>query len=198
MNQNIKQAIDELKGANVKVQRESHVFSFGDRNTCVYYFEQVFRSVDKTSSFEWLPEYKAIIDWMQNTKGKGLFLRGDCGRGKSTIICSVLPVLFNMFFKKLLTPVHADNLAKEYGDLAWKPFSNVIDELGVEEIVTNYGEPFEPFNKVINAAEAKNKLLFITSNLTPRQILDRYGERTVDRIARLCKTIEFKGDSLRK
>ena len=74
----------------------------------------------------------------------------------------------------------------------------MIDELGVEEQVTNYGEPFEPFNKIINAAEASTKLLFITTNLTPKQLLDRYGERTLDRIARLCKSIEFKGDSLRK
>lgn len=190
--------MDSLKAINVKTERNLQTFCFGDKKTCMYYFEMVFREVDKTNSFCWLPEYEKIIDWMQDTKGKGLFLHGDCGRGKSTILCSVMPVLFHMFFKKTIIPVHADFLVSEYMRLVKNGFCNMIDELGVEEQVTNYGEPFEPFNKIINAAEASTKLLFITTNLTPKQLLDRYGERTLDRIARLCKSIEFKGDSLRK
>ena len=74
----------------------------------------------------------------------------------------------------------------------------VIDELGLEPFANNYGEKFEGFNFIIDKAEQKIKPLFITTNLSAEQILSRYGSRTTDRIGRLCKTVVFKGDSLRQ
>ena len=81
--------------------------------------------------------------------------------------------------------------------IARRPFI-AIDELGTEEKETNYGEPYEPFCKVIDEAENYLKPLFITTNLTTEQILDRYDERTLDRIIRLCKIVKFEGGSFRK
>ncbi|MBR1927378.1 MAG: hypothetical protein IJ840_06475 [Bacteroidales bacterium] len=74
----------------------------------------------------------------------------------------------------------------------------IIDELGVEMQMNDYGEKCEGFNLVINAAERYNRPMFITTNLTEEQILARYGERTLDRLGHLCKMVKFSGESLRK
>lgn len=73
----------------------------------------------------------------------------------------------------------------------------IIDELGVEPLINDYGEKYEGFNRIINAAERYLRPLFISTNLTEEQLLQRYGERTFDRLTRLCRIVEFCGESLR-
>lgn len=48
-----------------------------------------------------------------------------------------------------------------------------------------------------NAAERYGLRLFLSTNLTKGDLLNRYGERTFDRLRHLCRVIEFRGDSLR-
>ena len=74
----------------------------------------------------------------------------------------------------------------------------VIDELGVEPMMNDYGEKSEGFNQVLNAAERYHRPVFISTNLSPEQIYERYGDRTMDRLTHLCRTIHFAGESLRK
>ena len=73
-----------------------------------------------------------------------------------------------------------------------------IDELGVEPMLNDYGERYEGFNLVLNAAERYHRPVFITTNLCEEQIYNRYGERTMDRLAHLCRSVHFSGESLRK
>ena len=54
------------------------------------------------------------------------------------------------------------------------------------------------YSSSTDAAERYNRPMFITTNLTEEQILARYGERTLDRLGHLCKTVKFTGESLRK
>lgn len=191
---------------------ERWVWSWGNRAYCDRLFRYVFREVDRTfDEYRHLPEYDEVIDWMTDTDDKGLMLMGDCGRGKSIILNGVLPVLFRMK-NRVLQPVHAQNFGAEVPDqrLAWgeRPATYLdrllvngypaIDELGIEPMMNNYGEKSEGFNQVLNAAERYHRPVFVTTNLTELQILDRYGERTMDRLAHLCRTIHFEGDSLRK
>ena len=75
----------------------------------------------------------------------------------------------------------------------------IIDDMGVEVQVGNYGEKYEGINRVLNVAEQQAKAVFITTNLNGEDVMERYGMRTVDRLAHLCKIVKFKqGDSLRK
>lgn len=175
--------------------------------------EKIFTAVDKTVKYYHpLEEYFEIKSWMMNTEGKGLLLMGSCGRGKSVIASGVIPVLFRMK-GFILHPVHAQDMTKPtpqqpylgYGQRpeTWLDYLQrtrfpIIDELGVEMQVNDYGEKCEGFNLVVNAAERYNRPMFITTNLTEEQILARYGERTLDRLAHLCKTVRFSGESLRQ
>jgi DNA replication protein DnaC len=212
--QSIQTIIKELQKETTILVRQPVSFSWCNNITeAGELLETIFKEVDKTVEyFQWLDEYYHVKSWMMNTEGKGLLLMGSCGRGKSVIASGVIPVLFRMK-GKYLRPVHAQDMTKPtpqqpylaYGQrpetwldyLQRCPFP-IIDELGVEMQVNDYGEKCEGFNLVINAAERYNRPMFITTNLTEEQILARYGERTLDRLGHLCKTVKFTGESLRK
>lgn len=181
--------------------------SLGKIGTLMPVFTECFTRYDKTITeqhpFIWLPEYNKVIEWMADNKGKGLFMYGSCGRGKSKIIKGVLIPAFVALgnhlpgFHASLLPVKSAAYDVWNYELYRKWKFAYIDELGTEAAVNNYGERFEPFNEIINIAEEDLNILIITSNLTPEQFLQRYGDRAMSRINRLCKIIEFKGDDLR-
>jgi len=181
--------------------------SLGAREKLMSVFIECFTRYDKTITEQhpllWLPEYDKVLDWMADNQGKGLFMFGNCGRGKSKIIMGVLIPVF-VAFGKYLPGFHASLLPSKspvYDNWNYELYQkwkfSYIDELGTEAMVNNYGERFEPFNEIINVAEQDLNILVISSNMTPEQFLKRYGNRSMDRINRLCKIVEFKGDSLR-
>jgi len=184
-------------------ERRYTVVSLGKLPILNDVFTECFKRYDKTlKEFKWLPEYYKVTEWMADNQGKGLFMYGDCGRGKSNIILGVLKPMFKAL-NKYLPGFHASQLPNLNLDGTWNfhkyrdwKFS-YIDELGTESRVNNYGERFEPFNEIINKAEQDLDILIISSNLSDAQFLERYGDRTMDRINRLCKIIEFSGESLR-
>lgn len=193
----IAEVIKLAKSHRMSVTREPVRLSFGDRSTCERLFKELFVAVDRSvNNFKMLPEYSAIVDWMVNNDGKGLCLWGDCGRGKSTIVTGVIPLLFLMR-GKVVRPELAQSIPSTVNALMSVRIV-CIDEVGTEPMVNDFGEKYEGFNAIMNVAEDRLKLVFITTNLLPQQILDRYGERTVERIKRLCKLVHFNGDSLRR
>ena len=189
--QSIQTIIKELQKETTILVRQPVSFSWCKNiSEAGELLETIFKEVDKTVEyFQWLDEYYHVKSWMMNTEGKGLLLMGSCGRGKSVIASGVIPVLFRMK-GKYLRPVHAQDMTKPtpqqpylaYGQrpetwldyLQRCPFP-IIDELGVEMQVNDYGEKCEGFNLVINAAERYNRPMFITTNLTEEKILARYG-----------------------
>jgi DNA replication protein DnaC len=192
--------------------REPNPMSWGDHEQCRRGFTTIFCEVDTTfDNYQHLPEYEEVIDWMTDTKDQGLLLMGDCGRGKSIIISGVIPVLLRLK-NRWIRIVHSQELTKPtpsaqvyyYGQrpetnldyLLKTPFP-IIDELGVESLVNDYGEKSEGFNLIMNAAERYHRPIFATTNLTKKELLERYGERTLDRLGHLCRIVEFKGESLR-
>lgn len=205
----IDKAFADLGSVELPYQRKQTFFSFGKKEVLKPVFIECFRKYDNTiKEFVWLPEYDEVLDWMVDNEGRGLYLTGDCGRGKSTIILGVIKPLFKPCFKKKLHGFHATELVNEiHSDFIkkyrwnyqkyfeWK-FS-YIDELGVERMVNDFGEKFEAFNEIINIAEQDLNILILSSNLTGDQFLRRYGDRSVDRLKRLCRIVKFKGKSLR-
>lgn len=194
----IKQSIKRMQEHGLNVVRTPFTASFGERKECECIINEAFVALDKSiKNFEFLPEYNQVVDWMTDTKGKGLFLQGDVGRGKSIIVTGFIPLLMLDSYKKVVKPCQAELIPERYKTLM-RSWSICIDDLGTEPKVNDFGERYEGFPHIANAAEAKLKLMFISTNLSSEQLLDRYGERTMDRIRRLCKIVKFKGKSLRK
>lgn len=189
--------LEKFRECGVPVDRGYVNYSFGDKETCTKLFYEVLKAVDRSIVEPvHIPEHDEIIDWMTNTNGKGLILVGDCGRGKSSIITGVIPVIFNMKFKKLIFPIPATDLVNDKNLL--QDYFFCIDDVGTESIKNHYGEKTEVFASVMDNAERYFKPVFISTNLTGQQIIDRYGKRTMDRIVRLCRIVKFKGESFRK
>lgn len=205
-------AFDEIY---VKMKRNRAIFkpesvswTWGGYDQCEALFARLFCETDPTvHSFRMLPEYREVITWMTDTQGKGLFLFGDCGRGKSVIITGVVPVLLAMKgievrpyhaeqFRDKQTEVNPDSLSTVL-DVLKHVYYPIVDDVGTEPEINEYGVRYEGFSQIINNAENRRKPVFVSTNLKGNEIADRYGLRTVDRIGRLCKIIKFEGESLR-
>ena len=145
---------------------------------------------------EWLPEYELVADWLSDNKGKGLLLAGSCGRGKTLIATRILPVFFHEF-KRVYSIYNSYDLNSKQREVFTSHFL-CIDDLGVENESVQYGERRNVFVELIDSVEKKGKLLVVTTNLTPTEIEEKYGTRTIDRLYSCCTIVEFNGASLRK
>ncbi len=178
--------------------REFPSFSFGVYKDCKILFIEAFKYCDRTMvNFEWLESYNEVVEWMTDTKGKGLFLVGEVGLGKSNIIEKVIPLLFFNRFNKCVRVTHVNQLGQNLNELLKAKYI-CVDEIGVEKLHNNFGIKSVPFIELIDNAERNCNVVFISTNLTKQQLLERYGVRTLDRILRLCKLIKFEGKSMRR
>lgn len=188
--ENLKDILDK-SGIDV---REPKRFSITEDSEKL--FKEAFLLVDKTvteDEFQMLDEYLEVIEWLKDSKGKGLFLTGSVGRGKSVIVNGVIPLLFRYFHGKVLHPVPARELHKH--ELGW---AVVIDDVGQDVPINDWGTKIYSVDNAVSHCEDKMKLLIMSSNLNKKQLQEKYGDRIVDRINRLCKLVIFKGGSLRK
>ena len=144
-------------------------------------------------TYKHLSAYDEIIDWMVDTKGKGLIIMGECGLGKSTILNYVIPAIFRTKTNKVLRSIPAKELGTVERNIA--PFI-IIDDLGTESIKNDYGTKIDAVTDAISYAEDSSKTLIITTNLSPNSLKERYDERTLDRL-RKCKVVIIKGKSFR-
>ena len=185
---------DTFKNADFLQPKVYNRYKLGKREEIKEMFIKAFEYYDKTiDEYNHLPAYDEIIDWMVDTKGRGLMLMGECGLGKSTILNFVIPAIFRTRTNKILRSVPAKELGAVDRNKA--PFI-IIDDLGTESIKNDYGTKIDAVADAISYAEDSSKTLLITTNLTPQALKERYDERTLDRL-RKCKVVIIKGKSFR-
>lgn len=141
--------------------------------------------------------YRPIVDWMTDNKGKGLLMFGGCGLGKSVIGMYILPLLIKDVHKKVVNIFSAQELNQKIDEIL-KLHIIYIDDIGTEDNLNSYGNKRMPFAELCDAAEKKGKLLILTTNLSIDELTQRYGYRVVDRLIATTKAVPFTGDSLRK
>lgn len=147
--------------------------------------------------FTWLDEYDDIAAWCENNNGRGLLIMGNCGLGKTLICGKILPILINNYCQKVIYITNAQLLNKDI-DFILKKHLIYIDDIGTENISVKFGERRLPFAELVDEAEKKGKLLIITTNLTPEEIEEKYGTRTIDRLHAITKAVKLSGKSFRK
>lgn len=146
---------------------------------------------------EWCEEnYRPIVDWMEDNKGKGLLLAGGCGLGKSLIGMRILPLLINDTCKKIVNIYKAQDLNSKPDDVINKHII-YIDDIGTEGTSNIFGNKRVPFCELCDAVEQQGKLLMCSTNLTVDELTEKYGVRTVDRLRATTKYVPLMGDSLR-
>jgi DNA replication protein DnaC len=98
-------------------------------------------------------------------------------------------------FQEAAEGKHSDELITDYAVLA-------IDDLGDEPTANRYGTKEETLSRVIcdrYEVFCRHRVpTFISTNMTPAEIHNRYGARVADRIREMCWTINLVGESIRK
>jgi len=192
---NMRTIEDTFKQADFLKPKVYNRYKLGSKEELKEMFIKAFKYYDRTiDKYEHLSSYDEIIDWMVDTKGRGLMLMGECGLGKSTILNFVIPAIFRTKTNKVLRSIPAKELAAVERNVA--PFI-IIDDLGTESIKNDYGTKIDAVADAISYAEDSSKTLLITTNLSPNSLKERYDERTLDRL-RKCKVVIIKGKSFRK
>ena len=186
---------DTFKQADFLKPKVYNRYKLGTKEELKEMFIKAFKYYDRTiDKYEHLSAYDEVIDWMVDTRGRGLMLMGECGLGKSTILNFVIPAIFRTKTNKVLRSIPAKELAAVERNVA--PFI-IIDDLGTESIKNDYGTKVDAVADAISYAEDSSKTLLITTNLSPNSLKERYDERTLDRL-RKCKVVIIKGKSFRK
>ena len=191
---NMRTIEDTFKQADFLKPKVYNRYKLGTKEELKEMFIKAFKYYDRTiDKYEHLPAYDEIIDWLIDTRGRGLMLMGECGLGKSTILNYVIPAIFRTKTNKVLRSIPAKELAAVERNVA--PFI-IIDDLGTESIKNDYGTKIDAVADAISYAEDSSKTLLITTNLSPNSLKERYDERTLDRL-RKCKVVIIKGKSFR-
>lgn len=191
---NMRTIEDTFKQADFLKPKVYNRYKLGTKEELKEMFIKSFKYYDRTiDKYDHLSSYDEIIDWLVDTRGRGLMLMGECGLGKSTILNYVIPAIFRTKTNKVLRSVPAKELGAVDRNVA--PFI-LIDDLGTESIKNDYGTKIDAVADAISYAEDSSKTLLITTNLSPKSLKERYDERTLDRL-RKCKVVIIKGKSFR-
>lgn len=141
--------------------------------------------------------YRPIVEWLEDNKGRGLLINGGCGLGKSLIGMRIIPILVNTACRKVVSIYRAQDLVSQPDAILSKHII-YIDDVGTENVANKYGNKRIPFMELCDLAEIKGKLLILTTNLDIPHLEEKYGERTIDRLRAITKCVTFRGKSLRK
>ena len=155
-------------------------------------------SCGENNHAEWIEKnYRPIVEWMTDNKGKGLLITGSCGLGKTLIAKHILPLLIRDSCRRVINIFTAQELNTKIDEIL-KLHTIYIDDIGTESVSNIYGNVRCTFSELCDSAEQRGKLLMITTNLTASELEEKYGERTLDRLRAITKFVAFSGKSLRK
>lgn len=156
------------------------------------------------------------IDFKQ---GKGLFLWGAVGSGKTHLAAAILnhgldmhdgentmmlPDGFGKRFLFVQVPDLLDKIRSSYEDRRstgedWLDQATdatllALDDIGAERVTDWVREKlFQLVNRRYNAVKAT----IVTSNLSPDELSDRIGDRTVSRLVGMCRIVRLDGEDKR-
>lgn len=146
--------------------------------------------------FTWEPVYDALADWATHTDGRGLFLYGAVGTGK-TFLATIYAALAYVYHGALFTIVAGQELNSRADDIIRDRFL-LVDDAGVEDVRNNYGSKSYVLSDLVDMAERRGSFLIITTNLKIGELQSKYGQRTYDRLTELCQPVCFAGASHRE
>lgn len=173
--------------------------------------------VDRSQDFQYTSDLdhqlSQIARCLTRQKGKfGLMLCGGVGNGKSTMMKAIQSLL-----NVIRIPNQYDNTvyglriknAKSICELILRDYNAFqdlsrcsllgIDDLGTEPLtVLDYGNEKTPIVDLLSARYENRLFTIATTNLTPRQISQRYGVRIADRFNEMMEIVAFKNPSYRR
>ena len=149
---------------------------------------------------------KLMVQVIRGKTDKGIILSGRTGVGK-TLLLKAFNIVWNEFNNVPMEQIRASQLktitikSEGYATADYRmPFLS-IDDFGSEpETIKHYGTDVTPFSDIIHyrsEMEDIRKILIATTNLSPKMIGERYGDRTLSRLKGENLIILIKGDDHR-
>ena len=141
----------------------------------------------------------------------GMMLCGGCGNGKSTMLKAFQQLLNSLHIPKpdndgtygiqIVDAKYIAHLCKNNHE-AYRKLICVdmlgIDDLGTEPSeVMDYGNVYTPVIDLLTKRYEEQLFTIITTNLTPQQIRDHYGDRIADRLNEMVQKIVFSNGTYR-
>ena len=162
---------------------------------------------------------RAIAEIMTTKSTKcGILLCGNCGNGKTTTLnafATVTKYLHELYKKQSIeksvwpkmikiektSARRLSQVAKE--EMLMNEAKNAdilcIDDMGLEPTeVLDYGNAINPVIEIMEARYRQQLFTFVTTNLTPPQVREKYGDRIADRFNEMMKCIVYKNSTFRK
>lgn len=141
----------------------------------------------------------------------GIMLCGTCGNGKSTMmraLQSLLNVLGlrnsynNRIGLRILDSKQIAHICRSNHDEFLRLCQTEllgIDDMGIESVeVQEFGNVYTPMIDLLTRRYESRLFTFITTNLIPSQIRERYGDRIADRLNEMMEKIIFDNPTFRQ
>ena len=148
----------------------------------------------------------------------GILLCGNCGNGKTTTmhafmsVCKYLEdarrrtlmqkgeipkgIVLNSTSARRLAQVAKEEVAMNEARLT---HVLCIDDIGLEPTeVLDFGNAINPVIEIMEHRYRQQLFTFITTNLTPKQIREKYGDRIADRFNETMKCIVYTNPTFRR
>ena len=156
-----------------------------------------------------------IAEWLTGNGSEfGLLLCGGCGTGKTTFAKAIAKLINSL---ELIVDLDANYIEKyeirtyQAPELTvicrtkhdeWKQICNqrmlIIDDLGTEpKEVSEYSNVLYPIIELLQIRYEKQLFTIVTTNLTPEQFREKYGDRIADRMNEMMVKVVFKNPSYR-
>lgn len=188
--------LDELKQRGMKTPGDKVNFHVPEaENTLKYVMDKLLQKEGRKMAY--LPEYGHVASWLDNNQGRGLFMYGNCGRGKSLLCRYAIPIILLKCCRKVVSVYDIQDMNNNLDDILKKKIIS-LDDIGTEEGIVKYGERRDAFPEIMDMAEKNGNLVIVSTNLGLSELGERYGDRVVDRIKSTTVRVLFEGESLRK
>lgn len=154
---------------------------------------------------------QSAASWLTEPCPKfGMLLCGQCGNGKSTLVRAIRSLIQMLYSsssyddqrylrivdaKEVVATAKADY--RQFTDLCRSDML-AIDDLGIEPSeVLDYGNVLNPAIDLLTRRYNDQLFTVVTTNLTPQQIREHYGDRIADRFNEMMARIVFNNPSYR-
>lgn len=144
----------------------------------------------------------------------GLMLAGTCGNGKTSLLKAIQSAtnFLNLKYevrsdkeeKIAISIIDVKDIIANCKDYQMMEVYKKTPYLGIDDMgkepkeVLDYGNVCNPVIDLIEYRYDKQLTTFITTNLTPEEFKDKYGERITDRFREMIEKIVFQDVSYRK
>ena len=157
-------------------------------------------------------QLRQMARWLTSGSSKfGMLLCGECGNGKSTLLKA-----FQQLLNILAIPIpdghgnygiqitdakYVANLARTDNSaflrLSQKDMFGIDDPGTESQEVMDFGNVVTPVIDLLTKRHDEQLFTIITTNLTPKQIREHYGDRIAERLNEMVEKIVFTNNSYR-